>query len=91
MDHGDAYADHDGDGVHDDAYLINRLVKGVGEMSEDGEDDGARQQGGERVSETDHDYGDHHHGNVDHGHDDQVDGGRQQGGKGDGDDWWSTL
>ena len=72
-------------------YLINRLVKGVGEMSEDGEDDGARQQGGERVSETDHDFGDHHHGNVDHGHDDQVDGGRQQGGKGDGDDWWWTL
>lgn len=76
----DGDADHDGDGVHDDAFLINRLVKGVGKMAEDGEDDGARQQGGERVSETDH-----HHVNVDHGHDDQVDGGHQQLGKGD--DW----
>ena len=46
-DHG--YNDDD---VADGAYLINRLVKGVGKVAEDGEDDGARQQRRERVGKT---------------------------------------
>ena len=57
--------------IDDDWYLVDRLVKGVGEMAKDGEDDGARQQGGERVRKTDDDgddnYNDENHYNEDDG------------------------
>ena len=50
--HYDDVHGYDDDDVVDGAYLINRLVKGVGEMTEDGEDDGACQQRRERVGKT---------------------------------------
>ena len=66
--------------IDDDWYLVDRLVKGVGEMAKDGEDDGARQQGGERVRKTDDDGDDNYNGEN---HDNEGDGDgsrRQQGG-----------
>ena len=66
--------------IDDDCYLVDRLVKGVGEMAKDGEDDGARQQGGERVRKTD-DGCDDNYNDENHDNEDDGDGsGRQQGG-----------
>ena len=64
--------------IDDDWYLVDRLVKGVGEMAKDGEDDGARQQGGERVRKTDDD--DDCNGENHDNEDDSDGSGRQQGG-----------